>query len=121
VNYGVSQPMISRAMPTMTRCWCGPCLTTAPRPINSLPDLVDRRRRVASVLVMGLHQGGYSRKHKATRINSQVARTITGCLAEISGPISGSHYDAHLIGDSEIHFSVDLRNWPRYEGTSEIT
>src|SRR5271170_3256743 len=38
------------------------------------------------------------------RMNAQVARTITGCLAGISGPISGSRYDAHFLSEPKPFF-----------------
>ena len=44
-------------------------------------------------------------------MNAQVACTITGCLAWISGPISGSRYDNHFPGEYGVLFAVGQRNW----------
>jgi hypothetical protein len=44
-------------------------------------------------------------------MNVQVACTITGCLAWISDPISGSRHDNHCLGESVALLSFDPRNW----------
>ena len=45
------------------------------------------------------HPELYSGKHKTTGMNVQVACTITGCLAWISDPISGSRHDNYCLDD----------------------
>ncbi len=57
------------------------------------------------------HPELYSGKHKTTGMNVQVACTITGCLAWISDPISGSRHDNHCLGESGVLLSLDPRNW----------
>jgi len=70
------------------------------------------------------HPELYSGKHKTTGMNVQVACTITGCLAWISDPISGSRHDNHCLGESGVLLSFDPRNWlgdKGYVGNNMIT
>lgn len=49
-------------------------------------------------------------------MNVQVACTISGCLAWISDPISGSQHDNHCLGESSALFSLNPRNWINDKG-----
>ena len=95
-DYGVAQPTISRAIWAIT-----------PLLVQALLDYVPTAHELDAgtcYIVDGTllpcwswkaHPELYSGKHKITGMNVQVACTITGCLAWISDPISGSRHDNH--------------------------
>jgi hypothetical protein len=124
-NYGVSQPTISRAISAIT-----------PLLVQALLDYVPTAHELDAgtcYIVDGtllpcwswrVHPELYSGKHKTTGMNVQVACTITGCLAWISDPISGSRHDNHCLGESGVLLSFDPRNWVGdrgYVGNDMIT
>ena len=124
-NYGVSQPTVSRAISAIT-----------PLLVQALLDYVPTAHELDAgtcYIVDGTllpcwswraHPELYSGKHKTTGMNVQVACTITGCLAWISDPISGSRHDNHCLGESGVLLSFDPRNWlgdKGYVGNNMIT
>jgi hypothetical protein len=111
-NYGVSQPTISRAISALT-----------PLPVHALLGYVPAAGELDAgtcYIVDGTllpcrsrraHPELCSGKRKATGMNVQVACTVTGCLAWISGPVPGSRHDNHCLGESGVLLSAGPRSW----------
>src|SRR5256884_9338703 len=111
-NYGVSHPTISRAIAAITPLLAQALLGYVP----TAGELDVGTCCIADGALLPCwswraHPELYSGKRKTTGMNVQVACTITGCLAWISGPIPGSRHDNHCLGESGVLLSFDPRNW----------
>ena len=124
-TYDVSQSTISRAITVMT-----PLLEKVLRKyVPTADELDDRTQYVVDGTLLpcwswASHPELYSGKHKTTGMNVQVACTLSGSLAWISDPISGSRHDTYCLGESEVLLTLDPGNWvgdKGYVGKDMIT
>ena len=124
-TYGVSQPTISRAVTAIT--------PLIPEALAEHVPTADELQEGIQYIIDGTllpcwswaaHPELYSGKHKTTGVNVQVACTLTGCLAWISDPVSGSRHDTYCLGESAALAPLDPGNWvgdKGYAGNSMIT
>ena len=124
-SLGVSQPTISRAISAVT-----PLIPEVTREfVQTADDLDPDTQYILDGTLLPCwswagHEELYSGKHKTTGMNVQVACTIYGQLAWISGPVSGRRHDNYCQQESGVLLTVNPKNWigdKGYIGNNMIT
>ncbi len=124
-TYEVSQPTISRAISGITSL-----LATVLREyVPAADDLDERSQYIVDGTLLpcwswASHPELYSGKHKTTGMNVQVACTLSGKLAWISDPVSGSRHDSYCLSESGALLTFSPASWigdKGYVGNDMIT
>ena len=124
-SLGVSQPTISRAITVIT-----PLLSAAlAEHVATAGDLDPEAQYIVDGTLLPCWSWAgckelYSGKHKTTGMNVQVACTIHGKPAWISGAVNGSRHDNYCLGESDVLRTLDPKNWigdKGYIGNEMIT